>query len=65
MQKLRSFMSSTRAVSALEYAILVGVIVVAIVAALNTFEDQITAAIGRVTTTVQGVAVPAADDIGG
>lgn len=44
-RKLRSFMSSARAVSALEYAILVGVIAVVVGAALAEFGGQIEAAL--------------------
>ena len=39
--RVRGFMRSTRAVSALEYAILVGVVVVAVVAALTQFGNRI------------------------
>ena len=45
---VRGFLRSTRAVSALEYAILVGVIVVGVVGALNIFSGQITAALNTV-----------------
>ena len=50
----RGFLRSTRAVSALEYAILVGVIVVAVAAALNEFSDQIAAAIDTIGDNVTG-----------
>ena len=49
---VRGFLRSTRAVSALEYAILVGVIVVAVVAALGTFGDDIEDAIEAISTKV-------------
>ena len=39
--RLARFVRETRAVSALEYAILVGVVAVALVAALGTFSDEI------------------------
>ena len=39
--RARGFLRSTRAVSALEYAILVGVIVVGVAGALSTFGTQI------------------------
>ena len=42
MQRLRHFGRSDKGVSALEYAILVGVVVVAIGAALTAFSDNIT-----------------------
>ena len=43
-RRLRRFVRANEAVSALEYAILVGVIAVAIATALGTFSDEITAA---------------------
>lgn len=53
------YLRSTRAVSALEYAILVGVIVVAATIAIGTFGDQIEAALktigDNVTNTVTDV----------
>lgn len=54
-KKLRGFLRSIRAVAALEYAILVGVIAVGIVTALGTFSDQIVAAITRVTASITGI----------
>ena len=39
--RARGFLRSTRAVAALEYAILVGVIVVGVAGALTTFGDRI------------------------
>ena len=54
----RRFARDNKAVSALEYAILVGVITAGIGAAVVTFQTQITAAIstiaGNVTTTQAG-----------
>ena len=49
-RRLRRFARANEAVSALEYAILVGVIAVAIAAALTTFADNIKAAL----TTIGG-----------
>ena len=46
--RARGFLRSNRAVSALEYAILVGVVVLGIVAALNTFSGEIRSALTRV-----------------
>ena len=46
------YVRSTRAVSALEYAILVGVIAVAISAALVTFSGNITTALATIGTKV-------------
>ena len=54
-KKLRGFLRSSRAVSALEYAILVGVVGVALVAAVGTFTGQITAALTRIGTDVAGI----------
>ena len=56
---VRRLVKDERAVSVIEYAILLGVIVGAVTLAVGTFGDQITAAIntiaGNVTTTVSGV----------
>ena len=49
------FLSSDKAVSALEYAVLVGVVVVGISAALGTFQNQIKAAFASVGTTFAGM----------
>ena len=46
--RARGFLRSTRAVSALEYAILVGVIVVGVAGALSTFGDDIKTALETV-----------------
>ena len=55
--RARGFLRSTRAVAALEYAVLVGVIVVAVAAALGTFSGEITKALktigDKVTATVK------------
>ncbi len=54
-KKFAHYLRHTRAVSALEYAILVGVIAVAIVAALNTFSGNLTDAINSIGTSVGGI----------
>ena len=64
LRRLRRFARANKAVSALEYAILVGVIAVGMAAALATFESEITEAITRIggivdNTTVQGNPVAA------
>ena len=46
-RRFRRFVRANEAVSALEYAILVGVVAVAIGAALVTFGDKVTAAYQR------------------
>ena len=54
-QSIRSFIRfvrQTRAVSALEYAILVGIIAVAVGGALATFGTNITTALNTVSTSV-------------
>lgn len=60
-RRLRRFAKANEAVSALEYAILVGVITVGVGAALVTFSGNITNALNTigsgVETTVQGKAV--------
>ena len=52
------FVRAKEAVSALEYAILVGVIVAGVGAALVTFSDSIEGALGKIGTSVGGVAAP-------
>ena len=54
-RRLRRFARANKAVSALEYAILVGVIAVGIAAALATFEDSLTTALGTIGTAVGGI----------
>ncbi|MDE0060805.1 MAG: hypothetical protein OXI22_01180 [Defluviicoccus sp.] len=59
-QSIRSFVRfvrQTRAVSALEYAILVGIIAVAVGGALATFGDNITKALKTVGDSVDKTAV--------
>ena len=59
-QPVRSFVRfirQTRAVSALEYAILVGVVAVAVGGALVTFGDNITKAVKTVGDSVKGTTV--------
>ncbi len=51
-KKFAHYLRNTRAVSALEYAILVGVIAVAIMVAMNTFSDSIQTAINSIGTSV-------------
>ena len=53
------YLRNTRAVSALEYAILVGVIAIAISAALVTFSGNVDTAVKAVGTKVQGATVEA------
>ena len=50
--RARGFLRSTRAVVALEYAVLVGAILVAVVLALGTFSDELTKAFGKITAKV-------------
>lgn len=57
-RRFRRFFRANEAVSALEYAILVGVVAVAIGAALLTFGGNIKTAITSVGTTVSGVTTP-------
>ena len=59
-RRFRHFVWAKEAVSALEYAILVGVIAVAIAAALATFSGNITTALTNIGTQV---AAPDADDL--
>ena len=55
---LRRFIRAREAVSALEYAILVGVIVAGVGAALVTFSDNIETALGTIGTSVGSVNAP-------
>ena len=63
-RRFRRFLRADEAVSALEYALLVGIIAVGIGAALVTFQNTITAALTTIgtsvttATTVQGAANP-------
>lgn len=52
LRRFRRFARANEAVSALEYAILVGVIAIAVGAALFTFGGKIGAAIGNIGTQV-------------
>ena len=52
-RRLRRFLKANEAVSALEYAILVGVVTVAVGAAVVTFSGQIANAIGVIGNTVK------------
>ena len=52
-KKFAHYLRTNRAVSALEYAILVGVISVGLLAAIGTFEDQITAALTAIGAKVK------------
>lgn len=49
------YLRGTRAVAAMEYAIVVGVVLVGVGAALTTFNTQVTALIARASTVVQGL----------
>ena len=54
-RRLRQFARANEAVSALEYAILVGVVAVAIAAAMVTFSGDITTAIGAIGDNVDNI----------
>lgn len=59
MRKLfKALQKDERGVSALEYAILAGIIVVAIVAGLNGFKDEITKIFSNTTKELQKVSTP-------
>ena len=57
-RRARGFLRSTRAVSALEYAILVGVIAVGVTAAIGAFGTQIEEALSKIGTNVINTATP-------
>ena len=56
-RRFRRFLRANEAVSALEYAILVGVIAVGIAAALAAFESQIETALTTIGNTVKTTSV--------
>lgn len=56
-RRFRRFARANEAVSALEYAILVGVIAVGMAAALAAFETQISNALSAMGTTIGGTTV--------
>ena len=58
---LRRFLRAQEAVSALEYAILVGVIVAGVGGALVAFSEDITAALTTIGTGVEEIEAPAID----
>ena len=60
---LRRFAQDERAVSALEYAILVGVVVATVASALVVFSDSTTPVIEGVGTKVGAVGTPAIPDL--
>ena len=60
-RRLRRFARATEAVSALEYAILVGVVAVAIAAAMVTFSDDITTAVAAIGDNVDNITGSAPD----
>ena len=62
-RRFRRFMRAREGVSALEYAILVGVIAVAIAVALTTFSGSITTALSNIGTSIGGTtsSIPDAD----
>jgi len=57
MKKPVHYLRNNRAVSALEYAILVGAIAVAIAAALATFADNIEKALTNIGTSIKATTV--------
>ena len=54
-RKFAHYLRHNRAVSALEYAILVGAIAVAMAAALNTFSSEIRSALTSIGSEVGGI----------
>ena len=64
-KKFARYLRTTRGVSALEYAILVGVIAVAIATALGAFSEQIGTAMEKIGGDVSGLTSAGAPDLGG
>jgi Flp pilus assembly pilin Flp len=54
-RRFRRFIRANEAVSALEYAVLVGVVVVGIGAALGTFTDQIKNGLSKAGNSIAGI----------
>ena len=54
VQRFKAFLRGERGVSALEYAVLVGVIAVAVVGLLTAFSDQISTAMNNIGTRLVG-----------
>ena len=62
-RRFRRFAKANEAVSALEYAILVGVVAVAIGAALVAFGGKVTGVLGTIGTSVSGLNTPTASTL--
>ena len=54
-RRFRRFLKANEAVSALEYAILVGVVAVAIGAAIVTFSDELSSTLEAMGTSITGI----------
>lgn len=65
MKGMLRYLRSTRAVSALEYAILVGIVATAIAAALATFSADISTALTKMGTSISGATGPTVNLGGG
>ena len=52
---LGRYLRGTRAVAAMEYAIIVGLVIVGVAGAVALFEDEITALFGRAGNQVKGI----------
>ena len=63
-RRFRRFVRANEAVSALEYAILVGVVAVAIGAAMVTFGGKVTKVLGNIGTQVAPLSTPAGNTLG-
>ena len=62
-RRFRRFAKANEAVSALEYAILVGVVAVAIGTALVTFGGEVTGVLDSIGTSVSGLNTPTASTL--
>ena len=54
LQRIKAFVRDSKAVSALEYAILVGVVAVAAFGILTTFNNEVQTAVDTIGTNVKG-----------
>ena len=65
LRRFQHFAKENRAVSALEYALLVGIVAVGIAAAIATFSAEIEAALGTIGDQVGAIDTGAVDTDGG
>ena len=60
-RRFRRFLRANEAVSALEYALLVGIVATALAVAITTFSDSVSTALGNIGTAISSGGAPAVD----